>query len=138
MDDKLEALKQTSIFSALDKKHLQAVAKITDRVHVKEGRILIYEGQVVTHMYMIIEGSASVKLDDKVVATLGPGAVIGELAMVDDAPSSATVTIEEESTVWLIPRAGFLPVWKDYPEISHAMLKAVVARLRDADKLLHG
>jgi len=70
MDDKLEALKQTSIFSALDEKHLQAVAKITDRVHVKEGRILIYEGQVVTHMYMIIEGSASVKLDDKVVARL--------------------------------------------------------------------
>ena len=138
MDDKLEALKQTSLFAALDKKHLNAIAKVTDRVNVKAGRVLIHEGQVVTHMYILIEGSASVKLDDTVVATLGPGSVIGELAMVDDAPSSATVTIEEQSVVWLIARAGFLPVWEDYPEISHTMLKAVVKRLRAADAMLHG
>ena len=137
MDDKLEALKQTSIFGALDNKHLEAIGRVTDRVDVKGGRILIHEGRVVTHMYLLIDGSASVKVGDKVVATLSPGAVIGELSMVDDARASATVTIEEDSTVWVIARAGFLPVWEDYPEISHAMLKAVVVRLREADKLLH-
>ena len=137
MDDKLVALKQTSLFAGLDKKHLKAIGQVTDRVNVPAGRVLLHEGRVVTHMYILISGSASVKLDDKVVATLGPGAVIGELSMVDDAPSSATVTCEEPSTVWLIPRSGFLPVWEDYPEISHEMLKAVVVRLREADRLLH-
>lgn len=138
MDDKLEALKKTAIFSDLDDKSLEAIGRVTDRVAVHAGRVLMHEGEVVTHMYIMIDGSATVVVDGATVAELGPGAVIGELSMVDDKPSSATVTVSEATHLWLIARAGFLPVWEDNPEMSDAMLRAVVAKLRATDALIHG
>ena len=137
MDDKLKALQQAAIFADLDDKSLEALARVTDRVAVKAGRVLMTEGEVVTHMYIMIDGSASVHVDGNKVADLGPGRVIGELSMVDDKPSSATVVIDEPSHLWLVPRAGFLPVWEDNPEMSVAMLRAVVRKLRATDELLH-
>ena len=137
MDDKLEALKKTAIFADLDKKSLTKIGRVTDRVQAEPGQVLMHEGQVVTHMYIMIDGSASVKVDDNKVADLGPGRVIGELSMVDAKPSSATVTIEEPSNLWLIARSGFVPVWEDNPEMSEAMLRAVVRKLRATDELLH-
>lgn len=137
MDDKLEALKQVELFADLDKKGLDAIGRVTDRVSVTAGRVLIHEGQVISHMYIMISGNASVKVDGHKVADLGPGRVIGELSMVDGEPSSATVTVEEPSDVWLIARSGFLPVWREHPEMSEAMLRAVVKKLRATDELLH-
>ena len=138
MDEKLEALKKTTLFAGLKKKELEAIGQITDRTPVAAGRKLINEGQVTTHMYVLIDGSATVDVGGNEVATLGPGDVIGELSMIDDKPASASVTVAEDSHVWLIARGGFTPVWDKNPEMSRSILIGVVEKLRHADELLHG
>lgn len=132
-DQKLEALSNTPLFSTLTAKHLDLIARVTDRVDVKAGTTLMYQGNIATHMSVLIDGTASVVIDGTEVAVLGPGDIVGELSMVDDRPASATVTINEASTVWLIARAGFIPVWDDNPEMANAMLRSVVTKLRNTN-----
>ncbi|MEM7094581.1 MAG: cyclic nucleotide-binding domain-containing protein [Actinomycetota bacterium] len=135
-DGKLEALQNTTLFSGLSSKHLDLIGQVTDKVSVEAGRVLINQGQVTTHMAIIISGGASVSVDDNEVATVGPGDVVGELSMVDGERASATVTVTESSEVWLVGRAGFIPVWEKNEEMSTPMLNAVVAKLRETNHLI--
>lgn len=136
MDDKLAALKKTSIFSGLSGKHLELLGRVTDRVNVKAGHMLIMQDQVMTHMSILIEGAAEVEIDGTHIADLGPGDVVGELSMIDDERASAKVTITEDSTLWHIARAGFIPLWEKNPDMSKPMLLAVVQRLRETNELV--
>lgn len=139
MDDKLAALQSLDLLANIKRRQLDLIARVTDRVELQEGAHLIEEGQVMTHMSIIISGSASVKIDGTEVAQLGPGEVVGELSMIDQAPASATVTMLEPTSIWHIARAGFLPVWeKNRAEMSTAMLIAVTARLRATNRLVGG
>ncbi len=137
MDDKLAALKNTSIFGSLTNKQLELIGRVTDRVPVKAGHVLVHQGQVMTHMSIVIDGAAKVEVDGNEIATIGPGEVIGELSMIDNEKASATVTLSEDSTLWHIARAGFVPVWEKNSDISTAMLMGVVARLRETNQLIN-
>lgn len=137
-DAKLEALKATTLFSDLSNKHLELIGRVTDRVPVESGRVLINQGQVTTHMAIFISGAGKVTVDDLEVADVAPGDVVGELSMVDGERASATVTVTDDAEVWLIGRAGFIPVWEQNEDMSTPMLKAVVAKLRETNQLLAG
>lgn len=86
-------------------------------------------------MAILISGNASVTVDGEQLATLSAGDVIGELSLVDNQPASATVTATEPTSIWNIAKAGFSPVWDKNPELSTAMLQAVVAKLRETNQL---
>jgi CRP-like cAMP-binding protein len=137
VDDKLAALKTLDLLAHVKRRQLELIARVTDRVELDQGFRLIEQGQVMTHMSIIISGSASVTVDGTEVAVLGPGEVLGELSMIDPAPASASVTMLEPSAVWHMARAGFVPVWeKNRADMSTAMLLAVIARLRETNKLI--
>lgn len=135
-DGKLQALKNTAIFGSLSDKHLEMIGRVTDRVRVKQGTKLVFQGAVATHMSVIITGTATVFVDDQEVATLGPGESIGEFAMIDDRRTSAMVIADTDMTLWHIARRGFIPVWEKNPDISTAMLEGIVSKLRDTNLVL--
>ncbi len=135
-DGKLEALKNTAIFSSCSKKQLTEIGKVTDRVRVPAGRTLVKEGSVPTQMTILISGKAEVESGGQKLAALGPGDVVGELALVDNESASATVTVTDDAEVWLVATSGFKPVWEKNPDISTALLQAVVGRLRATNELL--
>ena len=60
--------------------------------------------------FVIVDGSATVKRNGKKVATLGPGAVVGELSLLDHGPRTATVTTDTDTTVLVIDQRHFLGV----------------------------
>lgn len=136
MDAKLEALASTDLFCLLDPRQLELIGSVTDRVTVEAGTTLIRQGQVTTHMSIIIDGEAAVIVDDTTVAELGPGDVAGELSMVDGERASATVQTTATTTIWHVARAGFLPLWSEHDELSTPMLRAVVGRLRATNELV--
>ncbi|MFT7647881.1 MAG: CRP-like cAMP-binding protein [Candidatus Poriferisodalaceae bacterium] len=136
-DNKLDALKATTIFSSCTKDQLELIGRVTEQAQLSAGTTIVKEDSLPHQMVILISGKAVVTTGDTQLAELGAGDVIGELAMVDDARASATVTLTEDSEVWLIARAGFKPVWEENPEISKALLTAVVGRLRSTNALLH-
>ena len=77
------------------------------REPVAAGDILIHEGSPIDAIYILLEGKLNVSvaaLNDKVIAHLSSGEVVGEMSFVDARPPSATVTALEDSYVFSIPR----------------------------------
>ena len=67
--------------------------------------------------FVIMEGSATVRRNGKKVAVLGPGAVVGELSLLDHGPRTATVTTDTEATVLVLDQRHFSSVIDDVPAI---------------------
>ena len=74
---------------------------------VPKGSVLIQEGQPVNALYLILQGMFVVTvnaLDNREIAQLSSGEVLGEISLVDNRPPTATVTAGEDSIVWSIPK----------------------------------
>ena len=135
-DKKIEALKNTDLFSSCTKDQLALIGQVTERTQLAAGTAVVKENTVPHQMVILISGKATVEAGGNQLAELGPGDVIGELAMVDSERASATVTISDDAEAWLVARSGFKPVWEQNPEISTALLQAVVQRLRATNALI--
>lgn len=75
---------------------------------VEGGSAIIVQGQPIDSMFIILEGTFAVVAganEDKPLAVLGSGEIVGEMSLVDQGPPSATVRAREESRVLAIARA---------------------------------
>ena len=73
-----------------------------------------------------------------VLATLGPGAVIGELSLLDHGPRTATVSADTDCTMLVISQRQFLAVIDAIPAISHKLLATLAGRIRELDRQYFG
>jgi len=71
---------------------------------------------------------------DRILAILGPGAVVGELAMIDEGPRSASVFALKRCELSFISRAGFKDRTTRNPEIYQHLMNLLAARLRQTDE----
>src|SRR3546814_9714309 len=88
----LDPLASVPLFSACSKKELQAVAKASDQVDLPAGRVLCEQDSIGREAFVILEGSADVRRNNRKVATLGPGDCVGEMALLVHGPRTATAT----------------------------------------------
>ena len=71
---------------------------------------------------------------ERILAILGPGSIVGELAMIDGLPRSATVQALKDSRLTFVARSVFLECLRDYPDMYRHIVTTLVARLRQADE----
>jgi CRP/FNR family cyclic AMP-dependent transcriptional regulator len=133
-DSKLEHLAQVRLFSALNKKEIGLIGKVSDEVQVPSGKVLVTEGSTGHEFYLILEGQAAVRHGDRRVAMLGPGQYFGELALLDRAPRNATVVADTDMRLLVIGQREFASVLDAVPAVSHKLLQAMAHRLREADE----
>ena len=74
----------------------------------------------------------------KKVATLGPGAVIGELSLLDHGPRTATVSADTDCTMLVISQRQFLGVIDAIPALAHKLLATLAGRIRELDRQYYG
>jgi CRP-like cAMP-binding protein len=84
-------LKEIEIFSDLSDEEAKRLAAFASESSVAEGQILMKQGDYSTELIMIEEGSADVLQDDKKVASLGKGDVIGEIGIFERQQRNADV-----------------------------------------------
>jgi CRP/FNR family transcriptional regulator, cyclic AMP receptor protein len=95
------------ILNELDNDDLNWMVKVGLKRHISPGEILIYEGEQISALYIILSGSFSVlikALGDKELARISRGEIIGEISFLDSRPPVATVQAVEHSFVLVIPR----------------------------------
>ena len=73
---------------------------------------------------------------ERILAILGPGTLVGELAMIDAQPRSASVTAARDSELSFISRAAFEQVAADHPDVYRHIVKLLVRRLRDTNNVV--
>ena len=74
------------------------------------------------------------KRNGRKVATLGPGAIVGELSLLDHGPRTATAVCETDCSLFVISQRHFLAVLDDVPTIGHKLLAALAGRIRELDR----
>jgi len=99
-------------------------------VHAPARKVIMTEGEAGAFMYIVLEGRVAVKLKDRVVERIGPGGVVGEMALVDQAPRVGTVTAETDCSLLAINRKDFLLFVKTKPDFSLSLMKGLAERLR--------
>jgi CRP-like cAMP-binding protein len=134
----LEHRRGVSLFASCTDKELAKVAKASDEVSVAAGTTFVDQGQTGREAFVLLNGSATVRRNGKKIATLGPGAVIGELALLDRGPRTASVTADVDSTVLVIDQRHFTPILDEVPTLAHKILAGLAGKIRDLDRQYYG
>lgn len=104
-------------------------------VKVSAGETIIREGDLGDTAYTIIEGEVQVwkwsPVSPMELARLGPGAIFGEMSLVDEKPRSATITALTDSKLKVMPRGEFLDGFKNDPGFAASLLRVLLERLRE-------
>ncbi len=134
-----DTLARVDLFSSLDKKELQALAKSCQERKYSPGSTLIKQGDSGVGLYVIISGHVKTTLaknPDRAevdLGTSGPGSVLGEMALLDDLPRSATITAVDDVTALLLPVWEFRTTIRSHPEIALKLLAVLSKRLRKVE-----
>lgn len=136
MDEALaDRLCNVPLFADLGRDHLQAVAKLLLEFEAPAGHILVQPGQVGAGLFLIEEGTARLAVRDDDIE-VGPGEVVGELALLDDRHvHTARVRTTTVVKGYCITRDDFNKLLHDEPRIALPMLKVLAKRL--VDVILH-
>jgi CRP/FNR family cyclic AMP-dependent transcriptional regulator len=129
----LDHLAQVPLFSTCSRKDLQKLGKASDEIAVKAGKVLVEEGKPGHEFFLIEDGTAEVRRNNRKVARLGRGQFFGELSLLDRGPRSATVVADTDMTLVVLGQREFLGVIDEVPAMAHKLLAALAGRLREAD-----
>jgi len=142
MDDRIEkALRQTYIFRDLPDKYIKLLAAYFKIIRVKKGEVVFYQHDESTDFYIVLEGKLQAYIsneegEDLVLALFKPGDVFGEMSLFDGKPRSATVEAKEDSVLGVLSRKKFIEILKENSTIAIELLRIMVKRLREADKMI--
>ncbi len=134
----LDHLARVPLFATCSTKDLQKIAKASDEIAVKAGTTLVDQGQQGREAFIVVDGTASVKRNGRKITTVGAGAVIGELSLLDRGPRTATVTADTDMTVLVIDQRNFAGVIDQVPALAHKLLATLAGRIRDLDRANYG
>lgn len=132
-------LKTVPLFALLSDHQLAALFPAIQHRSYPRHSFMLRAGEKADALYIIMAGRAKVVVDDgegrEVTLTLiGPNEFFGEMSLIDDKPRSASVEAVDTCEVLYISKAAFMSCLKDNFEVAMLILRAVVARLREADR----
>ena len=139
MNDIAEILRGLPYFADLPQALLDQVCRESERIEVEAETTIIEEDSLSEDMFVIVDGELRVTkmgTDREVVlATLGPGEVVGEIALLDNAPRTASVTAISRSSLIRIPANAFEDLIED-SRVVRRMFRTVTSRLRGIEDTL--
>lgn len=127
--DKIDHLRQIPLFSELNKKELQFLARLLTEVGVKEGSVLVKQGEYGQEAMIIESGTAAVRRNQRKIDSMGPGDFFGEMSLVASLPRNADVVATSDMTLLVMDAREFSTLLDNYPKVAVKILKTVVERL---------
>jgi signal transduction histidine kinase len=135
-----DSLRALPYFADLPDELLERVAAGSESVDLDSDIVIIEEGSQSEEMYVVVSGELVVTKrgaaeQDVTLARLSPGEVVGEIALLDQAPRTATVTTAMPTSVIRIPAASFGELLSD-AQVVRRMFRTVTSRLRGIEDTL--
>jgi CRP-like cAMP-binding protein len=103
----------------------------TDALQLAPGDFLFREGDKRDKMYVVLEGEMDVRLGDYVVETAKEGALIGEMALIDDRPRAANAVAKTACRLAPIDQRRFHFLIQQHPHFATHVMKELADRLRN-------
>jgi CRP-like cAMP-binding protein len=133
MAEVVETLGRVPLFAAVKRRELDRLAKVMSARTFSEGEAITTEGQSGVGFFVIEEGNATVSLKGDILRTLGPGDYVGEVALIDEGPRTATVVASTDLRCRGMAAWEFRSFVQEHPEVAWPLLQTLAARLREAD-----
>jgi CRP/FNR family transcriptional regulator, cyclic AMP receptor protein len=132
-------LKAVPLFASVPDEQLRMLTAVVTRRSVPRSTTVIAGGDVTDSLYIILSGRLKVMMSDTegkevILSILGPGEFFGEMGLIDDAPRSASVVALEPCELMSITKRDFKKCLAENFEMSMAVMRGLVRRLREADR----
>ena len=136
-EQKAEALGRVALFEGLDRASLGPLAEATTEAEFGDGDAILIQGQVGTGLFVVVSGGVRIVQGGDEIARLGPGDYLGELAVIDRQPRSASAfAVGPTMCLALASWDLFRRVDADRA-LSHALLRALALRVRSLSEHHH-
>lgn len=123
-------LAEIPFFDGWTGEELEQVDRVADYVTYRAGEALIKQGTTGYEFIVILEGEVEVKVDNEVIATLGAGDHVGEMALLSNNPRNATVVAKDAVRALLVGVREFRALVELAPSLDRKLLTSLTARLR--------
>jgi CRP-like cAMP-binding protein len=131
IDDGAERLGKVAFFEGFSERDLHRVAELVEEIDAEEGAELTDQGRPGLECYVIVEGEAGVYIGGERKAVLGPGEMVGEMALIDHRPRSATVKAMTPMKLLALDAKRFKTLLDEMPQASQRVMALLSERLRD-------
>ena len=128
-----DVLRSVPLFASCTKKELALLADIAKDQEFPEGRSLCRQGETGIGLHVVLEGTTKVQVNGRTRRRMGPGAVFGEVTVLDQGLRAATVVAETRVRALSIPSWDFRDLLKEEPDLAMRILEEVCRRLRSVD-----
>jgi CRP-like cAMP-binding protein len=133
----LEVLSHVPTFSQLDEKSRRKLAKLCVLKSFRPDDVILEEATMALGLYIVISGRVEMyKSSDGTRISVGEietGGIIGQIALLDDQPRSASAVAVEATECLLLTRDSFETLVRRDPQIAWCLVPAVVGRVRDLE-----
>lgn len=129
-DPTVAALARVPLFSALSTRDLATLgAAVTER-HVERGAELTRQGEPGDEFFIVADGEMRIDVGGRAVRRLGPGDFLGEIALVFGGSRTATATVEQAASLYVLDRPAFEVMLRRHPRIEDKLLTSLTERMR--------
>jgi CRP-like cAMP-binding protein len=100
------------------------------------GETVFVEGEPGYTMYVVMEGHVEIRVGEKTLEVVGPGSVVGEMALIDLSPRSATAIAQDDCTLVPVDDLQFLSLIVRRPRFALSVMEIMANRLRHMDTIV--
>ncbi len=109
------------------------MASLSGELTVGSGAVVIDQGDTGVDCYVIVEGTASVRVRDEEVAVLSAGDMVGEMALIDHRPRTASVVATSDMRLLRFNSRQFRQLLTEMPKAEERVMMTLTERLRTDD-----
>ncbi|HEY2915855.1 MAG TPA: cyclic nucleotide-binding domain-containing protein [Candidatus Limnocylindrales bacterium] len=131
--DKLALLRAVPLFAELDERSLQAIAMLAHDRTARAGEVLVREGEPGEEFVVLVEGTVHVQKRGHDVRSLVAGGFLGEVALVEHEPRTATATCATDCTLLVLRHHEFDRLMATFPAVRTKILAAMARRAHLTD-----
>ena len=124
------------LFQNLSKKQLRLISQLATELEEPPGTVLIQEGKPGHEFIIVIEGEIEVRHGELVIGEYGPGSYVGEIALLEHRPRTATVVAKTPVMLEVIAQREFAGLLAEVPELSDKVRATAAQRLAEVTQSL--
>jgi len=129
-DPKVELLRGVPLFGSCDSMGLEHIISLFDEVDVPDGYVIAREGLREGQFAIIVDGTVRLERAGKVFQRIGPGQYLGEMALIDDGPRTASAVSEGPVKLLVMGPKEFQSLVNDSVAIRASIFENLARRIR--------
>ncbi len=124
-------MKDSSLFQNVPSRTLVDIARMGSEIELFTGELLFREGDPPDGLYLVLDGTLEIRMGKQLINRPGPGSVIGEIALLDGGPRTASCFASSHVHLLRFDAALVDEILDEYPQVSRQVLFTLVERFRE-------